>query len=194
VKGARLEGLELTGAKLAGIEATAEQFTEVKAAWVDFSTRTGEVRVAGDELVAYYSRLRLSGPSTTPSPAGQSEPGRRFFGAGDVLRNASLEFGATSVVDIDSRFENCTITLVEGARLTIGSVGVLEGCHINGPGEIIVHGTFVQGNGTPSIREPRRVIVSRSGSIEGQIVQHRERTQFAFESGCVLRMSIVQNR
>ena len=69
--------------------------------------------------------------------ASSAERMKRFFGKGDVLRNASLEFGEASVVEIQSRFENCEIVLVEGAQLTIGVDGVLESCRISGPGEIV---------------------------------------------------------
>ena len=33
-----------------------------------------------------------------------------------MLRNAALDFGPGSFVEIQSRFENCTITMAEGAR------------------------------------------------------------------------------
>jgi hypothetical protein len=166
----------------------------VEAEWVDFSTRAGTVRVDGKDLASYYERLRSGSPIAPPMPTAASEQSRRFFGQGDVLRNAALEFGAESVVEIQSRFDNCTITLVEGALLTVGEDGVLEGCRIAGPGEIVVHGRIAQGNGSPSISGPKRLIVGKTGSVEGSIEQHPDLTQFAFERGCAMRLNIIRHR
>jgi hypothetical protein len=111
-----------------------------------------------------------------------------------VLRNAALEFGHDSVVEVQSRFENCTITLVDGAHLTIGEDGALAGCRITGPGDIVVLGRFEYEDGGPAILGPRRVLVGAGGELACAILQHVERTQFAFESGCVLRLNIHKAR
>jgi uncharacterized protein YjbI with pentapeptide repeats len=196
---ARLDGVKLTGAKMAGLDVGADQLAGVAAEWVDFSTRTNEVRVPGADLVAYVTRLRQGLPIGSPGmPGGGSavpaDPARRFFGKGDVLRNATLEFGGDSIVEIQSRFENCAIALVEGAQLTIGPDGVLEGCRIQGPGEIVVHGRFAQADPDPSIVGPRRLIVGRTGAVDGVVRQHPDLTQFGFERGCTMRINITRHR
>ncbi len=186
------DGASLTGARLAGLEATPDVFAAVEAEWLDFSTRIAEVKVSGDELVAYLTRLQSGdaavGAVATPIPADRA---RRFFGEGDVLRNAALEFGGQSVVEVESRFVNCSIRLKEGARLTVGPKGILEGCRIKGPGEIVVYGTFVREGKEPGIVGPRRLIVKDSGYLVGCVRQHPERTQFGLERGCRLRLKIV---
>ena len=105
-----------------------------------------------------------------------------------------MEFGGESVVEIQSRFENCTITLVDGAQLTIGVDGVLDGCCIDGPGEIVILGAFNQESDDPTIVGPRRLIVGKSGSVGGSLEQHKDLTQFGFEHGCAMQLDIVRTR
>jgi uncharacterized protein YjbI with pentapeptide repeats len=189
-----LRGANLTGAMLAGVEAHPELFDGVRADWVDFSTRSGTVKVPGAQLREYFERLRGGGApgagpvlAPGPSPTGGS---RRFFGEGDVLRNAALEFGESSVVEIESRFENCTIVLREGAMLTVGPRGELHGCRVEGPGEIVVHGRIVQTGDAPALAGARRLLVSRTGSIAGALRQHADLTRIALERGCRLDLAI----
>ena len=52
---------------------------------------------------------------------------RRYFGTGDVLRNATLQFDQGARVEIDSLFENCVVELGEGTSLVVGKGGVLAG-------------------------------------------------------------------
>ena len=68
----------------------------------------------------------------------------RYFGQGDVLRNATLEFGEGIKVQIESRFEQCSIALGRGAELTVGKSGVLAQCRIEGAGDITLHGRFYE--------------------------------------------------
>jgi len=192
IRNAHVDGLKLTGAKLAGLDAAPEQLSEADARWVDFSTRTGEFRVTGDELVAYYTSLKGAAEERVEAVAATGRA-RRFFGEGDVLRNASLEFGEDSVVEVQSRFEDCSIELSDGAQLTIGEDGALHGCRITGPGEIVVHGSFVHNDGSPSIVGPRCVTVGRSGEIAGTLEQHVDLTRFAIESGCALRLKVLRH-
>jgi hypothetical protein len=115
----------------------------------------------------------------------------RFFGPGDVLRNASLEFGAGGSVHIESLFEQCTIAIGEGTSLVIGKSGSLAGCQITGPGKVAVHGKFVE-SASPGIVGVKELVVTASGSLVGSVEQPPEHTRFAFEPGCVLRTKIRQ--
>ena len=111
-----------------------------------------------------------------------------------MLRNASLEFGAKSVVEIESRFEKCSITLGAGAQLTIGPNGVLDGCQISGSGEILVFGTFTENGTSPGIVGPTQFVVGKTGSVSGTIKQPAEKTKFGFESGCHLSLKIQKSQ
>jgi hypothetical protein len=160
---------------------------------VDFSTETDEIRVEGDRIVDHFNAM-ASGTAVYTAPVSKSSGDRRqrFFGEGDVLRNATLEFGENSVVDIQSRFEKCKIKLVEGSRLTVGPEGVLQDCHISGPGDVIVRGKFKQDESTPSIVGPRTLFVGETGQMHCAIKQHVERTRFGFEEGCEMQVRILK--
>jgi hypothetical protein len=95
------------------------------------------------------------------------------------------------VIHIDSRFENCLITLGEGAELTIGRSGVLKGCEIVGAGRITVHGRFFE-RASPGIAGARSVTVSGTGAVVGGLQQAAQATVFAFEPGCRLRVKIMR--
>ena len=123
------------------------------------------------------------------SPFGQP---KRFFGEGDVLRNATLEFSEKSQIEIESSLEKCTITLGTGTTLTIGPKGVLTGCQIVGGGEIVVHGKFYENGVSPGIRDPSRLIVGKTGVVSGAVQQPLSLTQFAFEHGCSLNLKILK--
>ncbi len=188
LRGANIDGLMMTGAKVGWLTIEPEALAQVKAEWVKFSGRDGFVRVEGKDLVEHYVRVRSA--SYGGSEAG---PANRRFGRGDVLRNAALEFGSESVVEVQSRFENCSIALVEGARIMIGEEGVLDGCRIAGPGEIVVNGKFVQENGKASIVGARSLVVEKTGTVCGVVEQHADLTRFAFARGCVLRMNVMRH-
>lgn len=116
--------------------------------------------------------------------------GTRYFGKGDVLRNATLEFGAGSKIHVDSRFENCAIALGEDAELVIGESGVLKDCQIFGHGSIVVNGCFFERQ-TPGIAGPKSLVVSSRGMLKGAVEQAPDSTVFAFEAGCRLRVKIL---
>ena len=89
----------------------------------------------------------LKNANTTGADMGSAAgpgPGKRYFGKGDVLRNAHLEFDSGASVEIESLFEQCTIALGKGTELVVGKSGVLSGCQFRGPGLITVHGKFVE--------------------------------------------------
>ncbi len=188
-RGTRFDGATLTGAWLTGVDLDPEQLASVVAEWVNFSTSSTELKVPGSELVAFITKVRSAAFAPAPlAPA--AEQNKRFFGIGDVLRNASLEFGEGSVVEIESTFERCSIALREGARLVVGTHGVLRGCQISGAGEIVVHGIFEEADLTPGFVGPTRLIVGREGVVAGVVKQAAASTQFAFERGCILRLGI----
>jgi hypothetical protein len=121
-----------------------------------------------------------------------SGPATRYFGKGDVLRDATLEFGENSRIHIDSRFENCSIALGDGAELTVGTPGVLKNCQIVGAGYVTIHGRFFERQ-SPGIAGVRRLVVSSEGGVVGAIEQGSDTTVFAFEPGCRLRVQIAQS-
>ena len=91
---------------------------------------------------------------------------------------------------MESRFENCEIKLKTGARLVIGPHGALEGCRIQGAGEIVVEGRVDENGKSRSIVGPKRLIVGKAGAVIGAIKQANEQTEFGFERGCRLRLRI----
>jgi uncharacterized protein YjbI with pentapeptide repeats len=183
--GTSLDGLTLTGARVHGVIPTGQAIRDLKADWVDTSAdASGKEKVTGSEAVIAL----LWGPAMRQATSGQAQ---RFFGPGDVLRNASLEFGAGASVHIESRFEHCTIAVGEGTTLVIGKAGTLEGCQVKGPGKIAVHGRFVESE-SPGIVGAKELVVSASGSLMAAVEQPPEHTRFAFEPGCVLRTKIRQ--
>jgi uncharacterized protein YjbI with pentapeptide repeats len=200
LRNAKLAKVKMTGAKLFGLEVAPEQLSEVIAEWVDFSAEGDrKTKTPGTELVEQYKRLKSGAPresaaASAPAPVSESDQAKRFFGKGDVLRNASLEFGEKSLVEIESRFEKCSISLGNGAHLTIGPNGVLEGCQITGSGEIVIHGRFSEDGNSPGIVGPKRLIVGKNGSVIGAIQQPPEMTQFGFERGCHLRLKIFKSK
>ncbi|MGH9429011.1 MAG: pentapeptide repeat-containing protein, partial [Terriglobia bacterium] len=185
---ASLDRATLTAAKLFGIEVASDELSRVLAEWVDFSVEgNGRLRVAGSELVDYYLRLKagLDGISTL-----NSAQSKRFFGQGDALRGATLEFSEDSQVEIESYFENCTIHLGDGSRLMVGPHGVLEGCQIIGSGDIMISGKFHENGVSPGIVGPRRLHVGQTGTVVAAIQQAVTLTEFGFEHGCSLSLKI----
>ena len=181
--GAVLNGVRLEGAKLFGATFEGARVSTPRLEWIDVSaTGNGSQRLDAERAFAFLGgRLESSAPKT------------RYFGEGDVLRDATLEFGEGSVIHIDSRFENCLIALGEGAELTIGKSGVLKACEIIGNGRITVHGRFFE-RATPGISGARSVTVSGTGAMVGGLEQAEGATIFAFEPGCRLRVKILKPR
>jgi uncharacterized protein YjbI with pentapeptide repeats len=181
--GANLEGATLTGAKLFGVLAPRAKTDDLIAEWIDASpTGNDTKRLTGADIRALLDGKLLAAPSAV-----------RYFGEGDVLRDATLEFGDGSSVEIESRFEKCTIALGNGTELVVGEAGVLKDCVIRGAGNITIHGAFFERE-SPGIVGPRTLIVSSMGSLVGAVEQALEPTQFAFEPGCRLRVKILRAR
>jgi uncharacterized protein YjbI with pentapeptide repeats len=178
-----LNGVRFDGAKLHGATFEGARVTTPSLEWIDVSPAAdASQRLDSDRAFAFLGGRRES-----------VAPKMRYFGKGDVLRDATLDFGEGSVIHIDSRFENCLINLGEGAELTIGKTGVLKACEIVGGGRITVHGRFFE-RASPGIAGVRSVTVSGSGSIVGGLEQSEEATLFAFEPGCRLRVKILKPR
>jgi uncharacterized protein YjbI with pentapeptide repeats len=181
--GAQLGGATLTGARVAGL-VTGGGAHGVEAAWLDASAAgDGSHRIEGDDVAATLTGRRAAPPSDGGT--------RRYFGQGDILRNATLQFDSGARVEIDSLFQNCTINLGDGTELVIGSVGVLADCEIAGAGKITIHGKFFERQ-SPGIIGPRQLMVSSQGAVVSAVAQHDDQTRFSFEKGCQLRMKVVQ--
>jgi uncharacterized protein YjbI with pentapeptide repeats len=192
LKKSSLKGAKLTGAKLFGIEVAADQLREISADWIDFSAEgNGSVRLSHAQLLEHF-RSAKSGIAGLAGSVVDGAP-RRLFGKGDVIKNATLEFGEASIVEVDGRLEKCAITLRTGATLRLGPEGVMEACKIVGDGDIIVHGTFTE-NGEAGIVGPRRFTVGKTGAVTATVQQPPSMTQFVFEKGCYLRMKILRSK
>jgi uncharacterized protein YjbI with pentapeptide repeats len=183
--GAKLDGAKFTGAKLGGLVGTGSAVEGATAEWVDASAEgDGSKRLPQDLLAGLLSGL-------WPSDAGQRQA-KRYFGPGDVLRNATLEFGEGASIEIESLFEQCSIALGRGTELVVGAGGVLQGCQIKGSGNVTINGKFIE-NESPGIVGVSQLIVTSGGSLIGAVKQPSEPTRFGFEPGCKLRMKISKH-
>jgi uncharacterized protein YjbI with pentapeptide repeats len=182
---AQLANAHLTGAKVAGLVGTGLPLGTIDVSWLDLSPAgDGTQRIENGVIP---SVLTIGAVTTTPAV---DDSRRRYFGRGDVLRNATLSFDAGSQVEIDSLFQNCTINVGIETELVIGPSGVLADCEIIGAGCITVHGKFFE-RGSPGIVGARKLIVSSRGAVVAAVAQSGEPTGFAFQSGCQLRVKII---
>jgi hypothetical protein len=115
---------------------------------------------------------------------------KRFFGPGDVLRNAELEFGDGANVHVESQLEGCAIKLSPDADFVLGERGLMLGCVVTG-GRLVLHGRFTQGDRVGLVG-PKRLVASSTAIVCSTIEQPETRTEFAFERGCRLRVKIKQ--
>jgi uncharacterized protein YjbI with pentapeptide repeats len=185
LRGATLTKANLTGAKVAGLVGTGSPLGEVLVSWLDTSEAgDGSGRITNGEIPGLLSGLRAQ-PAAAPVS-------RRYFGHGDVLKNATLDFEAGARVEIDSLFENCAINLGDGTELVVGEGGVLADCNISGAGSITVHGQFFERQ-SPGIVGPRELVVSSGGAVVASVRQNEKLTRFAFERGSRLRVKIVSS-
>jgi uncharacterized protein YjbI with pentapeptide repeats len=214
--GARLTHAQLDSAKLGGANLVAAQLSHADLSDADLSTaKLDEADLTSailtdanlEEASLVGARMRdakvdgvniknanlknADAPGLAPSSGASA--GKRYFGKGDVLRNAALEFDAAASVEIESLFEQCSITLGDGTELVIGKAGVLSGCQIKGAGRVTVHGKFVERE-APGITGVTQLVVSAGGSLVGSVEQPAELTRFAFEPGCYLRTKIQQKK
>jgi uncharacterized protein YjbI with pentapeptide repeats len=180
--GAKLDGVTVNGARVGAVIGTGKAIERLRGDWVDTSTEgDGSRKASGSEVTLILSGLAEQGPPAK----------KRYFGRGDVMRNAHLEFDSGAAVEVESTFEQCSISLGEGAELVVGKHGVLSGCQIKGAGRITINGKFVERE-SPGIAGCTQLVVTSGGSLVGAVEQPPEWTRFAFEPGCVLRMKITQ--
>jgi uncharacterized protein YjbI with pentapeptide repeats len=185
LRGATLTKADLTGAKVAGMIGTGTPLADVLVSWLDTSEAgDGTGRITNGEIPGLISGLRAPQPAAPPAS-------RRYFGHGDVLKNATLDFEAGARVEIDSLFENCAINLGDGTELVVGESGVLADCKISGAGSITVNGQFFESE-SPGIVGPRELVVSGGGALVASVKQSEALTRFAFERGSRLRVKIVK--
>lgn len=186
--GATLTGARLTAARVAGLLGTGAPLEGVELEWLDGSVEGGDFeRLGGPEAVARISGIAPIVPRIQPPQPDV----RRPFGRGDVLRDATLGFDARLPVEIEGLLQNCTVELGEGARLTIGPGGTLVDCRVIGGGSITVQGKFFEGQ-SPGIVRPRALVVRAGGCVDSAVEQADTHTKFGFESGCNLRLRILQ--
>jgi uncharacterized protein YjbI with pentapeptide repeats len=184
--GATLQGACLTGAKIHRLRGTGTPLAGVIAEWVD-SSREGD----GSERTANGQIAGLLSGAAPPPGREARRGGHRYFGKGDVLKNANLEFERGASVEIDSLFQNCTITLGEGTELVLGKDGILADCKVVGAGRITIHGKFIEGE-SPGIVGARELMVSSGGALMAAVQQGETATRFGFEKGCRLRVRIAR--
>jgi uncharacterized protein YjbI with pentapeptide repeats len=185
LRGATLTRADLTGAKVAGLIGTGSPLGDVLVSWLDTSEAgDGTGRITNGEIPGLLSGLRQQA-ATAPAS-------RRYFGHGDVLKNATLDFEAGARVEIDSLFENCALNLGDGTELVVGEAGVLADCTISGAGSIAVHGQFFERE-SPGIVGPRELMVSRGGAVVASVRQNEAMTRFGFEQGSRLRVKILKS-
>ena len=188
LRGATLSKADFTGAKVAGLIGTGGPLGDVLVAWLDTSEAgDGTGRITNGEIPGLLSGLRKQ-VAAAPATAATS---RRYFGRGDVLKNATLDFEAGARIEIDSLFENCAINVGDGTELVIGEAGVLADCTISGAGASTVHGHFFERE-SPGILGPRELVVSSGGAVVASVLQNDTLTRFAFERGSRLRVKIVK--
>lgn len=194
LKESTASGATVTGARVErGAFALARLDEPLEASWIraasDSASADAASEVGAEERLEGAAALRFLKGEEERADAREAN-GTRYFGKGDVLRNAMLEFDAGSKIHVDSRFENCSIALGDGAELVIGESGVLRDCQILGRGSIIVHGCFFERQ-SPGIAGPKSLVVSARGMLKGAVEQAADSTKFAFEAGCRLRVKIL---
>lgn len=190
---AQLAGARLTGAKVAGLIGTggaAGELGAIEVTWLDLSPAGDGTQRVENGVIPTLLTAGASGPTPAPAAVPDEPARRRYFGRGDVLRNATLQFDAGARVEIDSLFQNCTLHLGEASELVIGAAGVLADCEIVGAGFVTVHGMFFERQ-SPGIVGPRQLSVSARGAVVATVAHNAEQTQFAFEDGCSLRVKIL---
>src|SRR5262249_35794573 len=124
---AQLMGADLTEAYLGGanlqeanfshaqlVRANLEQ-AEFTAACLAGADMNGAYKEGAVFVRAVLDTVTFPEPAPVASAGGEHDHNKRYFGKGDTLGNASLEFGEGCVVEIESRFEKCSINLKDGA-------------------------------------------------------------------------------
>jgi uncharacterized protein YjbI with pentapeptide repeats len=199
---ARLGGANLVGAQLVHADLSEADLSTAKLDEADLSSAdlSGANLEEASLVNAKMRDTRTQGANLkNANLKGADAPGlsgrdgaqaiKRYFGKGDVLRNAHLEFDSGASVEIESLFEQCSIALGEGTELVVGKAGTLSGCQIRGAGKLTIHGKFIERE-SPGITGVNQLVVTAGGSLHGAVEQPADLTRFAFEPGCILRMKI----
>jgi uncharacterized protein YjbI with pentapeptide repeats len=197
--GANLSGANLVHADLSEADLSTAKLDDADLTNADFSGANLEeaslVRAKMRDARTQGANLKNANLTGADAPGLASSEGasaiKRYFGKGDVLRNAHLEFDSGASVEIESLFEQCTIALGEGTELVVGKSGTLSGCQIRGAGKITIHGKFLERE-SPGITGITQLVVTSGGSLVGAVEQPPDLTRFAFEPGCYLRMKVQQ--
>lgn len=113
----------------------------------------------------------------------------RYFGAGDVLKNAELRYESGTEVRIDGQFDNCTLKLAAGATLHLSPSAILNNCRIVG-GTLRLEGTFLAPNQV-GLECPQLLAVSKQGAVSTSLRQVPGGTIFDFARGCRLRLRLL---
>ncbi|MBK7977914.1 MAG: pentapeptide repeat-containing protein [Deltaproteobacteria bacterium] len=207
-----LTGAVLDGARVFGAALSEVQLESSKTLWVDLSASGDRTEKAERAKLGGFPRLallRAAGSGTDAAGAGEGgpsaqalaaaappaapvvlEPGARFFGRGDVLRNAELVFAPGAVITVEGTFDRCQLHLGEGTRLEVGRSGSLVACKILGAGHVIVLGRLTNDGGDGAETTARVLRVAAGGFAAGRVRQPDGGTRFGFEPGCVLRLEI----
>jgi hypothetical protein len=178
-----LDDLILTGAKIHGLDTGSTFPDSIVAEWADAGARGDGTRLLDIRQIRAMLAGVVEGAQTRQ---------RRYFGHGDVLRNAQLDFREGATVHVESEFENCAIVLSSDAELVLGEKGKMNDCTIQG-GRLTLHGRFTEGSKTGLV-EPRRLVVSSTAVVQTTVKQPDSATEFAFERGCRLRLNIERAR
>ncbi len=203
-----LAGAVLDGARVFGAALTELQLESSRTAWVDLSAGGDRSEKAERARLGGFPRLALvrangnaaggelgagAAPAVLVAPAPVAvvlEPGARYFGRGDVLRNAELAFAPGAVVTVEGTFDRCQLHLGEGTRLEVGRSGSLLACKILGAGHVTVLGRLANDGGDGAETTARVLRVAAGGFAAGRVRQPEGGTRFGFEPGCVLRLEI----
>lgn len=208
-----LAGAVLDGARVFGAALSEVQLESSRTLWVDLSAGGDRSEKAERAKLGGFPRLALvrangnaaggelgvesgaaSAPvalvAAAPAVAVVLEPGARYFGRGDVLRNAELAFAPGAVVTVEGTFDRCHLHLGEGTRLEVGRSGSLLACKILGAGHVTVLGRLANDGGDGAETTARVLRVAAGGFAAGRVRQPDGGTRFGFEPGCVLRLEI----
>lgn len=204
-----LAGAVLDGARVFGAALSEVQLETSRTTWVDLSASGDRTEKAERAKLGGFPRLALvrAGGSSAGEAAGGPadaavalaaatpvavvlEPDARYFGRGDVLRNAELVFAAGAVVTVEGTFDRCHLHLGEGTRLEVGRSGSLLACKIVGTGHVTILGRLANDGGDGAETTARVLRVAAGGFAAGRVRQPEGGTRFGFEPGCVLRLEI----
>lgn len=180
------EGVNTTGTSTFGISGEPSKVEGLTCEWCDQSEYGDQSRILkGNDAINSF------GGQQPQHQQRKQDDQVRYFGHGDILKNATLHFDSLAKVEIDSMFENCKIHLADGARLTVGNRGFLNNCQIFGGGNVAVNGVLFEKDG-PAVNEVRELKVGSQGTLVSTVKQHPDQTRFLFEKGSRLQLRVLE--